>query len=256
MAGARCGLEYVLRLILNLPSVIRTRSLTPVDRTMGGRQRSFRVFGETIQVAGHLFGGAREIYGRQVYFAVPGFFLSPADVVVDLGANAGLFTTLAGRLARRVIAVEAQSAFIDEIYDNVRANGCAGKVEVEFGIVGGRTGRLSDRRRLEEASHYRLAPPPLTMEEIFARHEIEAVDFLKVDIEGSEFGLLDGPLGWLRSVRRAVLEVHREFGEPAQVLATLRREGFQGWLVDNDGRAVDRIVDQSGYVFARRGGLP
>ena len=35
-----------------------------------------------------------------------------------------------------------------------------------------------------------------------------------------------------------------ECGDLSQLLQKLRREGFQGWLVDHEGGAVDRIVDR------------
>jgi hypothetical protein len=62
----------------------------------------------SIDLDGWLFSGAREMYCRQVYFPSAEFELQAGALVMDLGANAGLFSVPAGRIGWRVIAVEAQ----------------------------------------------------------------------------------------------------------------------------------------------------
>src|SRR6185295_17909158 len=117
-----------------------------------------------------------------VYFALPGFSLKPGDVVIDLGANVGVFTTLAARLASRVIAVDAQSGYDRQIGLNVERNGCAHKVSVDIAIVGERSGYFSDPDRLKSGSWFGETPPALSMTDLLHRHNIHRVDFLKVDI--------------------------------------------------------------------------
>src|SRR5712664_322583 len=98
IGGWRCFMTYVGQILYNAPAIAKSKSLAPADRGMIGGRYTFKIFGQNIFLDGALFGGAREIYGRKVYFALPDFRLRSTDVVVDLGANAGVFTVLAGRL--------------------------------------------------------------------------------------------------------------------------------------------------------------
>jgi FkbM family methyltransferase len=252
MGGAACLLEFIARLAMHAEQVVRTRSLAVVDRAMGSRARAFRAGGQIIRLQGAVFGGAREIYGRNVYGAAPGFDVQPGDVVVDLGANAGLFTVLAARRGARVVAVEAQSGFVDEIQRLVRLNGCAERTTVEVGLLGTGTGFFGDAGRLRMSSHYGKQPPPLAMAELIRRRGIDRIDLLKIDIEGSEFGLFGGDLRWLACVRRIAMEVHSEFGDPDTLAGCLAAHGFAVSFVDNRGATVSAISERGGYLFAKR----
>lgn len=251
LCGYSCLSKYLLQVLSHAPAIAASRSLIPADAAMGGRSLLFNVFREEIVLNGELIGAARELYGRKVYFALPDFHIRPGDVVVDLGANAGVFTTLAARLARRVIAVEAQSEFVDCIRTNLRRNSCEEKAAVVFGLIGSGAGLLSDRETLESASHYNLPPPSLTMDGLLREHGVGVVNFLKVDIEGSEFDLFFNDNGWLSRVERIAMEVHLQFGDAGALSALLDGRGFDVVLLDNRQRVVTRLEGAGGYLFAR-----
>jgi FkbM family methyltransferase len=252
MSGTAGLLEFMARLVANGRRVRETRSLAVVDRAMGSRRRTYRVWDETIQLEGALYGGAREIYGRRVYFALPGFELHASDVVVDLGANVGVFTTLAAKRCARVIAVDAQSRFLDSIERHAKLNGCVDKVTVVCGLIGSGSGVFSDASRLRAGSHYALEPQCMTMRDVFERGGIGRIDFLKVDIEGSEFDLFAADLEWIGRVQRIAMEVHCTFGDSAVLARCLGEHGFVVSLVDNRGDIVASFTELSGYLFARR----
>jgi FkbM family methyltransferase len=252
LCGWECLMKYVGQVLLNLVAIGKTKSLIPADRGMSGKVHNFKVFKETITLDGALIGGARELYGRKVYFAVPGFLLEPTDVVLDLGANAGVFTTLAARISKKVVAVEAQSGFIDYISYNLKQNNCSHKATLEFGIIGGSTGVLSDKKRLESASHFEKRPPVLSMNEIIKRNDLDKINFLKVDIEGSEFDLFRKDVDWLTRVEKIAMEVHPVFGDVNDLIAILETNGFTVVLVDNDQRQTETLRNMSGYLFAKR----
>lgn len=203
---------------------------------------------------GSYFSGAREIYCRGVYFAVPGFGIGGEDVCVDLGANAGVFTTLAARCGKKVIAVEAQSEFLPLIRQNLLRNDCLSKTSVELGLIGSTTGKLSDPAERKNCSHWGREAPVRSLPEVLGRHHVGRVDFLKVDIEGSEFGLFDGDCGWLNRVSKVAMEVHCRFGDANRLRTRLENHGFRVWLVDNRQAVVSRLTESSGYIFARRTG--
>lgn len=194
-----------------------------------------------------MFSGAREMYARQVYFALDGFSLSRGEVVVDLGANWGLFTTLAAKTGCRTVAVDVQQALLDNIPRLLVLNQCdPGLVSLVWGVVGAATGVVSVKPELMAS-----APPTLSMDTLLGQFGLEHVDFLKVDIEGSEFALFSGDLAWLDRVRRIAMEVHTRFGDPATLCDLLRRHGFRIGLLE-DGRITQRMSAESGYLFADR----
>lgn len=252
IAGWGCFFRFLFAVLRHVPQVVRRRSLAPADQALAGSEIAFRVLGEEIVLPGKLFGLGREIYGRQVYFAGPGFSLRPEDTVVDLGAHAGVFTVLAARLVRRVVAVEAQSGFLSEMEANLSRNGGRAEVKAFLGLVGGRRGTLSDLGRLQSASHFGTMPPPLTMPELFAAHDLERVDLLKVDIEGSEFDLFDGNVGWLERVQRIAAEIHPEFGDVDTLCRTLESAGFLLELRGREGKRVGRRLSASAFLYAWR----
>lgn len=245
--------EFLFRTAMRGPEVLRSGRLAIVDAEMGRRNYAWQVGGTRVQVPGRFFGGARELYARQVYFAVPGFELRPNDVVVDLGANAGLFTVLAALRSKRVIAVEAQSGFHAEARRILELNRCEDKVAFEFGLIGPRAGVFADPTQLVSSSHFERKPPVVTMEELLDRHRVDHVGFLKCDIEGSEFDLFNTDSHWLYKVDRIAAEVHTEFGDHKQLADLLRSFGFQVTSLDSKLRPLSFPThDVSTYLFARR----
>jgi FkbM family methyltransferase len=226
--GPQTGALYLGAVARRLPEVLRTRSLAIADSEMRGRSAHYRLFGVDIDLPGRVFSGAREMYCRRVYFANPRVALREGDTVVDLGANVGLFTLLAAVKCQRVIAVEAQSGFKAEIEANLRAHGVAQKAEVEVALVGAASGVLADPDAFLRASHFQgELPPHLTMPELMQRHGLSRIDFLKSDIEGSEFDLFRDATAWLPRVDRIAMEVHAHAGSPVALCEQLRAAGFQ-----------------------------
>jgi FkbM family methyltransferase len=252
-ASMECSARYLASIVATLPAIVRTRTLVPADAMMADRLCHFRPFGTRVVLPGSLFAGAREIYARQVYFALPQFRLRSGDTVVDLGANHGVFTTLAACIAKKVIAIEAQSGFFDGIRQNIALNHCAADVTLEFGLVGARSGMFADETVLTTASHYGGQPPTLAMADVFRTHGLERVDFLKMDIEGSEFALLREHSEWLAKVSKIVMEVHPEFGAAADLVESLARAGFRTDLRDDELHPTSHLTDvRGGFLYGWR----
>jgi len=245
-------LAYLFQTAMYLPAIVRAGNLSRADTGMRGRACSFRV-GERkwMMLDGVHFGAAREICCRGVYSAIPGFEIADSDVVVDLGANAGVFTTLAAIRGKRVIAVEAQSGFVRIIESNLKNNRCSDKVSVALGLIGAGSGLFRDESERKKASHWGDEPRTLSLYQIIERYELEQIDFLKVDIEGSEFDLMSDAIGWLSRVRRLAMEVHLQYGDLRKIVRTLKEAGFEVWLVDNDKRGVPFLTGCNGYLFAK-----
>ena len=253
IGGPSCFAAYLGKLAEAAPEVVRKRSLEPADHRMGGRRFAFAAEGQSVSLDGSAIGLAREIYGRRCYFSPPGFAIRPGDTVVELGAQVGVFTVLAAKIAACVVAVEAQVGFIEELRKNLRENGGLDKVAIEHGLIGGSRGMLSDEAELRSASHYKgVAPPPIAMSDLLQKHAIQAIDFLKMDIEGSEFDVLLRENDWLSITRRIAMEVHCDYGSVDDLRAELLGRGFRVWLFDEESEPAERLPGRSGFMFGSR----
>jgi len=232
---------------------LRSKNLNSADRLMSGRSWPFTVQGVTVELGGRFFGGAREMYCRQVYFPTPNFFLSSGTTIMDLGANVGLFSILGALAGCKVIAVEAQHGFVRQLTDLASSYGLATDIIVENALVGSGTGMFSDAGSLATASHFEgVTPPIVSMTDLLARHRVDQLDFLKVDIEGSEFNLFQSSDQWLRQVRRIAMEVHTAFGSVSDLQGMIESQGMSVELRDSDLRVVSQVPPPGGYLFAKR----
>ncbi len=250
VADRRSFITYLKLIFMNLSEIVRTKSLMPADRMMVGRKCIFKLNGKHIVLEGCLFGLAREIYGKKNYFTVSGFQINENDTIVDLGANAGVFTVLSALCGSKVIAVDAQSGFKMEIEHNLENNKCMEKVNTVFGIIGANSGVFTNPYRLKTASHFVDKTPEISFPEIITRFNLNKIDFLKVDIEGSEFDLFSENNEWLSLVDKIAMEVHPEFGDVKSLGNLLVKKGFQVWYVNKDQQIVDEVISK-GFMFAK-----
>lgn len=237
-------IRYIGAFVAKVPEIIRTRNLRALDHRIGRIAKRFqyrniallfdaRYCDEQVQDGSYTFGLIREIYIRDCYFRhFPSAIYHGANVVVDIGANRGVFSVLMAATARRVVAVEAQEHFRPVIQRNMQINGFK-NYSIEVALIG--KGGI-------------LAGSPvsqLTMEELFDRNGLNIVDLVKLDIEGSEFALFRNP-GWLNRVRAISMEVHQHHGSIEDVLDEIRRHDVKYVLANED---LDQIVDSKLATF-------
>ena len=252
MAGGRAAVRYAGEVLRKLPAVVRLGTLGPADEAMKGKSWTLSAGSRTVELDGPHWGGAREIYGRRVYLPSAKFAIEPGDRVVDLGANAGLFTLLAAACGARVLAVEAQSGFAPEIERNLDRNGLRDRVTVIVALIGAGRGVFSDPEDVLSGSHGCARPPVLELGPLLDQHGFDRVDLLKIDIEGSEFALFQGEMSWLDRVRRIAMEVHPAHGEVPALAELLRSRGFQVSTTDDRGARTERPSERGGYLYALR----
>ncbi len=141
--------------------------------------------------------------------------------VIDLGANRGIFALQAAAIAEQVIAVEALEKYRSSFQRNLDLNGLA-NVELIHAMVGGSAFLRSEGQHL------------LGLAELMARARVP-VDFLKVDIEGSEF-----ELDWsaVAGVKRIAMEMHPRWGNPAELVAKVASLGFECRTFDDSMKST------------------
>ncbi|KDA43556.1 FkbM family methyltransferase [Frankia sp. B2] len=253
VAGPPTALRFGAAVARHAPTIRRAGNLDAADRAMAAGGHTYRPLpGVTVMLPGTAFGGAREMYCRGVYHALPGYAPAAGEVVVDLGANQGLFSVLAARAGADVIAVEAQRGFAPAFINHAAGNGVSNHIQLLHALVGPTAGVFADPRARRNATHWDGDVDVLTMAEVFEAGGVDQVDLVKLDIEGSEFALFDEP-GWLDAVGRIVMEVHTGFGDPRTLDDLLVRHGFEVTLLGNDLVPTAHLGDAaSGYLYARR----
>ena len=161
------------------------------------------------------FGEAREIYISDVYFRNHTVDLSRIRTVVDLGGNTGLFSVFAASFADHVVYVEANEKYDSILRHNMTLNGFK-NFSVENVFVGAGGFNATDYRDV----------PRKTLDEIMNSRGMDYLDFLKIDIEGSEFELFKNHGKWLARVCNLSMEVHPECGDVEDIVQILERAGF------------------------------
>jgi FkbM family methyltransferase len=146
---------------------------------------------------------------------------SPGDVILDLGANEGMFSIMMAKLfpMTEVIALEPVPATYAHLLTNISLNGCANisSYNVGVGKPGQRTciinvphnhsGGSSSLFTFNPADHYQVEVGLISLDDAFEMYGIERCRLLKCDTEGAEYDIFY-PSSVLSRVDYVVCEMH------------------------------------------------
>jgi FkbM family methyltransferase len=137
--------------------------------------------------------------------------LKEDDLVIDIGANIGVFSLLAARTAAQVLAVEPVMS--DELRKNIQLNRAKNIRILECALGNGEETEITWEGRTRHITS-------LTLSQII--DEMGGCTFLKVDCEGCEWYIDPEEL---RNVRRIEMELHRtgECGRYYSFMEGIRR---------------------------------
>lgn len=135
---------------------------------------------------------------------------------VDVGANIGLFTALAiSQGASRVLALEPHRESFGFLEKTVRSNRPSMPVSLDETAVGPAAGECVLYENPYNKGDNRTASSPelvpcgsvkvSTLDSLCASHGIQKIDFLKVDVQGGELGVLRGAAGVLAASPGCIL---------------------------------------------------
>jgi FkbM family methyltransferase len=188
------------------------------------------------------------------------------DVVFDVGANRGIFTSYFSNLVGpygKVYAFEPSSKtcemlraslLVRTVYNNVVLNRCAvgdSRRSAVLRTPGSDDGQASlvEHRDGSWAGTSEVSTEPceiVTLDDFVEGHRLERVDFVKVDVEGAEWLVIGGFLkGLIRFKPVLVLELcsrwSQDFGyQPAQLLVNLQELGYNHFdEVGEAGRLIE-----------------
>ncbi len=201
----------------------------------------------------------REIFQDEIY--APAFHDTNRPVVLDVGANAGVFAVWASLPPRRAVvhAVEPVPSSFSLLRRNVARVGSASRTRFLQAAVADRSGMATlflDRsascdtlippasQDWEERTVSTITVPTLTLLEIYDSFSLSSCDVLKLDIEGGECQVLDAASDdVLRRADRIVVETH-DYLVPHGSGAVRQRLVSAGFQVREAREAL---------LFARRG---
>ncbi|MEK7465649.1 MAG: FkbM family methyltransferase [Patescibacteria group bacterium] len=238
-------IRFLKILIRQFSKILRSKNLSSLFSEMDKSAWNFRVFGKRIIAEKDTIGYAYEIYARNVYCRLPGFLIKEGNVVLDLGASFGAFSILAAKLgAEKVIAVETNYPRTKIFQKNVATNSCFETIQLLHGFVGDTLGFDSNDPENSNLS--------LSLNDIIKKEKIEQIDFLKVDVDGSEENLFLYNNQFLKITKLISMEIHCDRVDYLKIQRALKENGFEVFLVDLDGRIVPKLVGSTAYVYARK----
>ena len=184
------------------------------------------------------------------------------DTVVDLGAHIGSFAVRAARQAHhgRVFAYEASSGNYAMLGENRQLNRLD-NLYIENSAVSDRHGTMrlyspADNGMLSSLLHesgsFMENVQAVTFAEIIEEHALERIDFLKLDVEGSEYDiLLKCPDESLTKVQRIVMEYHEFDADKRNHIDLVNRLNSRGFTVVVE-KGVSSLMDWFGAFFGGR----
>jgi FkbM family methyltransferase len=125
-------------------------------------------------------------------------FIKPHMVCVDIGANVGYYTIMMAKLAKKVIAFEPDLDNYSLLWKNTKELNLINNVKLypyavgpEFGIIGLHKCETDNgMHRIYNSKWCQTGSVPVNM--IALDGMVDEVDFIKMDIEGAEYGALLG----------------------------------------------------------------
>jgi FkbM family methyltransferase len=225
VCGIRVGIRWLLAVLRRLHECYSVGHLQPADNALGEGPFSLR-FGKARAklVAECVLTGVRETWVRDGYLGAGFLKIPPNATVVDLGSNMGGFSTLAlgHDPGVRVIAVEADPEQLPRLQRNLELNRWTGRVNVINAFIGAQT-----CIQQQMAREVRFHGVPTLSEEALLERVGSRIDFLKCDIEGSEFALFRQGSKLIEAADQIAMELHPHAGDVDSIIQQLKAAGFE-----------------------------
>jgi FkbM family methyltransferase len=173
-------------------------------------------------------------YRKYDYF---GYRVAPGDIVVDIGANIGTFSTYAATVCRasRVLSFEPFPDSYRMLCKNVNENKLNNVTCVNQAVAGSRGRRTMVLDSLDPGSHSlvlnsseaKIEVECCTLDDIFERFSLAKIDYLKMDCEGADYEIFENAKSRFRQINRISMETHTVGNRKAEDLGKLLGEsGF------------------------------
>jgi len=170
----------------------------------------------------------REIWFDEAY-RLP--FEQASGVLLDLGANIGMASLWLAKAYSftQVIAVEPDPNNAAFVRQNFELNGIAGQVlEAAIGPKEGMTRfEFSELSNLGKLSEKGSLVQMISVSAIFQKFAVTRFALIKIDIEGGEQELFDGPAEWLARADAIIIEFHPAIVDYPRLTSLVSSYGFR-----------------------------
>ena len=155
--------------------------------------------------------------------------VEPKDIVLDCGANIGIFSVYAAKKAKMVYAFEPGKNEIASLYENKTLNNCNNiKIIPKAVLDNSKSARLvllgvassylvsEEKKENKEVINREniLNIETISIDEFVEKEGLEKVDFIKMDIEGSEGEALIGAEETLKKFRpKLAISIYHKFSD-------------------------------------------
>jgi len=225
VCGVTVAIKWLFMVVIHFNECIKSKNLQPADRALGiGPYRVRRGNAIATLKCNNVISAIREIWVRDVYLKNDYIKIPENGLVVDLGANVGNFSVLAlsHNNCIRLIAVEPNKELNKIFWEQMDLNGWRNRVVLNRYFIG--TMSATQKMMLKDIQSMNAEFIPA--EEFIKLNNIQRIDFLKCDIEGSEFGLIENNAPLLRITEQLAIEIHDSAGDSKHFLARLKELGF------------------------------
>ena len=147
-----------------------------------------------------------------------GMEIKDSDVVIDIGANIGVFSLYAGNKARqgKIYAYEPFETHHKRFLANIGLNDMKNIFAFNLGISGEKGRKdlfLNDQSSgmhsivFDRGSKNKISIKCITLEDIFRENKLSSCDFLKMDCEGAEYDIIfKTPTKIFKKIKKISLE--------------------------------------------------
>jgi FkbM family methyltransferase len=197
--------------------------------------------------------------------------LAQTDIFVDVGANVGLYTCLALQQGKQVVAVEPQPRNLRCVYQNLISNNWSELAEVYPLGLGAKPGILTLYGAsgpsaslipgwAEYSDRFRQTIPITTLDIIVGQRFAGKRMFVKIDVEGYEFGVLKGAMQLLSLAPRPVwlVEICLNEYHPSGINPDYKAafqlfwdHGYEARTADNENKLV-RSEDVDRWIASKQ----
>jgi FkbM family methyltransferase len=154
--------------------------------------------------------------------------IRPGDIVLDVGANIGIFTLFSlTRGAGLVYAFEPVKFIVEHLRENIELNGYCNKVKInELSLINynGFSQMEIDNENMgahkisNSGTSKTVKVVANTLDYFVERYSVNKIDFIKVDIEGSEMSFLEGAMKTIRRFKpKIVICTYHKMDDPVNI---------------------------------------
>jgi len=204
----------------------------------------------------------QEIFVQRAYADYFPFYQKAT--IVDVGAHFGYFSLFAARNLEptaRIIALEPSSKNVRQLSQNVHANTFS-NIEISHAALSTSVGTQS--LQLSQSENNTLLPltdsalptetvPTTTLAHLFDTHQLDQLDFLKLDCEGAEYdALYQTPAELFQTIKVISMEFHdlKKADYTALAMATFLQK--QGFVIKKLQHSPTNFGRNYGKLLARR----